>query len=231
MRDRIVGMMLVCVVLLTASWVKAGADASTPGGVADQKSAIPARLHAFVFACDDGTTFTAHFPPAAPESVVLYLPDETVTLPQVRSGSGARYEANGVLFWNKSRQAILERTGKVSARCVEDRRQSVVEDARLRGVWVWATGNEPGWQLEVGPDGIVYLADYGWQRRVFAWPEGGYAPGRSKYEAQADGETIRVRLTKGLCTDTMSGEQYLLAVRVELNGKTVSGCGMELVEN
>ena len=51
----------------------------------------------------------------------LYLPGRNVVLAQVRSGSGARYEGEGVLFWNKGAEASLEVDGVRYGGCLRQR--------------------------------------------------------------------------------------------------------------
>lgn len=68
-----------------------------------------------------------------------------------RSASGARNEAEDVLVWTEGTVALLEVGGADYSDCVLDRRASVWEEAKLRGIAFRATGNEPGWHLEIMP--------------------------------------------------------------------------------
>ena len=46
------------------------------------------------------------------DRVVIELPERALTLPQVVSGSGARYSNGGATFWNNGREATVEMTGR-----------------------------------------------------------------------------------------------------------------------
>ncbi|RJG07129.1 hypothetical protein D3870_14960 [Noviherbaspirillum cavernae] len=69
----------------------------------------------FTFACE-GFDVTARFTQGG---VTLKLPDREVVLPQVVSASGARYQKDDVLFWNKGNEALLEVGGKRYPSCKE----------------------------------------------------------------------------------------------------------------
>lgn len=49
-----------------------------------------------------------------PDRAVLTLNGKTLTLPQQRSGSGARFATGDVTFWIKGRSAQFERAGKAT---------------------------------------------------------------------------------------------------------------------
>ena len=66
-----------------------------------------------VYTCSD-IRFTARF---EPEAAILTLPDRELRLPQVRSGSGARYSDGETTFWIKGESATLEIGGKTYADC------------------------------------------------------------------------------------------------------------------
>jgi membrane-bound inhibitor of C-type lysozyme len=69
------------------------------------------------FACADGKVVDATFINAPPSSVTLALSDgRKLSLPQARSGSGARYATKdeSVVFWNKGDTAFLEEAGKTT---------------------------------------------------------------------------------------------------------------------
>ena len=76
------------------------------------------------------------------EEIFLFLPDTTLTLPHVRSGSGAKYGEGTTTFWSRGEEAFLER-GSETVDCVINRRASIIEDAKLSGMDFRATGNEP----------------------------------------------------------------------------------------
>jgi membrane-bound inhibitor of C-type lysozyme/heat shock protein HslJ len=64
------------------------------------------------FVCPDGTSIPAVFDNTA-DTVTVTLPDGAVTLPQVVSGSGARYSDGVITFWNKGDEALVEVNGEI----------------------------------------------------------------------------------------------------------------------
>jgi membrane-bound inhibitor of C-type lysozyme len=64
------------------------------------------------FTCDDGSAIMATFDNAPdPATVLLVRSDQTFTLPQAMSASGARYVGDDITFWNKGRDAAVEWQG------------------------------------------------------------------------------------------------------------------------
>lgn len=61
----------------------------------------------FIYTCADGKRFTAAFN-AAGDVVTIAAGGDSRTLPQVISGSGARFADAGVQYWSKGREATLE---------------------------------------------------------------------------------------------------------------------------
>ena len=151
-------------------------------------------------------------------------------LPRVSSDSGLERAGDGVVVWTRGEQAGLEVDGEVHADCVRDARRSIWEDAKLRGVDFRAVGNEPGWSLEIDPERIRLVADYGARELSLPRPEPEVdAEGRrTTYRAQSRSTSLVVVLEGSGCTDTMSGERFETRVRVVLDGQTYQGCGRPL---
>ena len=64
------------------------------------------------FTCDDGSEIAATFDNAPdPATVLLVRGQQTFTLPQAMSASGARYVGDGIEFWNKGSDAMVEWQG------------------------------------------------------------------------------------------------------------------------
>jgi len=69
------------------------------------------------FQCNEAKSIDATFVNGAKSRVKLVLSDgRTLTLLQVRSGSGARYAnaSESIVFWNKGNTAFIEETGKMT---------------------------------------------------------------------------------------------------------------------
>jgi putative lipoprotein len=144
----------------------------------------------------------------------------------VMAASGVHYTAGGVSVWNKGREATLDIDGR-SARCVQNRRRSIAEDARARGVEFRATGNEPGWTFELFADHLVFIEAYGARRVTTPRPgrQSESASGDEVYVANTEGHQLTVRIRPTPCADSMSGDGHASTVQVELDGTTYRGCG------
>lgn len=79
----------------------------------------PARAVANVFECGDNLSVTVAF--VGPETIKISLPDGDHTLQSERSASGARYATEGILFWNKGDEALLD-IGGVEHKCKKSSR-------------------------------------------------------------------------------------------------------------
>ena len=131
---------------------------------------------------------------------------------------------------SKGREALIEVGAAGSRRCTENRRRSVIEDAKLRGADFWATGNEPGWTLEIDWQTILFVTNYGQDSYRFGRPDPDVDQSRetTAYTARDGGHGITVRLTAVACTDSMSGEAFETTVQITLDGRVYQGCGQPL---
>lgn len=93
-----------------------------------------------------------------------------------------------------------------------------------------ATGNEPGWVVEVGTGETPPLRlemNYGEQKTQVAktesTPDGffGNAP---------DGTEIQVLIDKSTCTDDMSGKTFEATVLLKVGDRDYRGCGRSLTQ-
>lgn len=82
-----------------------------PATEIDAADSAPTTIQA-TFVCPDGPSIDAVFDNAA-GTVTITLPEQTLTLPQVISGSGARYSDETTTFWNKGNEATVEINGEV----------------------------------------------------------------------------------------------------------------------
>lgn len=185
-------------------------------------------LGAHVYECDGAVTVSTETQKTG--DLYLFLPDRTVDLPHVPAASGARYSDGTVTFWTKGSEATLERGSGETLRCREDRAASIRADAVLRGVDFWATGNEPGWLLEIGPDLTSLVADYGQRELEFPTtdPVVEQAGRRTTYRTSAEGHTLQIEILGDECFDDMSGERFESLVRITLDGEALRGCGTAL---
>lgn len=107
---------------------------------------------------------------------------------------------------------------------------AVWEAARDRGVRFRAVGQEPGWLVEVTPHQQIHvLADYGEITFDAPWSEPVRDDdGTLTYLTSTAEHTVRVVVREIPCTDTMSGEEFPLAVVLELDERALYGCGRML---
>lgn len=106
---------------------------------------------------------------------------------------------------------------------------AVWEEARRRGVDFRATGNEPGWYLEIyDGERMHFVYAYGEQEVTTPVPVPTTEAGRTVYHAQAEAHDLTVMLEDTACTDSMSGAAFPTTVSVTLDGETYRGCGRDL---
>jgi CubicO group peptidase (beta-lactamase class C family)/uncharacterized membrane protein len=150
---------------------------------------------------------------------------------------GTRYSGNGVLLRSSGDVATLEVDGQTFEGCRLDRRESVWEHAKLTGVDFRATGNEPGWYIEIRDDSearegkrIRFVFDYGQRDAILHASNPEPEPGlrRTVYRGKNGDLRIVVEIEGNACSDSMSGEQFESTVTVEFQGRTYRGCGRAL---
>jgi putative lipoprotein len=187
-------------------------------------------LQAYVWQCADGSTINTRNI-SSPPAIALQSGNETRTLSQVRSASGARYQDATMQFWNKGNTATFERPSAAAIECREIRSKSLLEDARVRGVTFRGIGNEPGWLLEIGPASRLMFEDgYGSMRVIFQSlpPRTDSPSGITVHESTSSAQQLKVTLRRQTCADTMSDETYPYSVDIEIDGMKRRGCGLSL---
>jgi membrane-bound inhibitor of C-type lysozyme len=76
---------------------------------------MAAEATVFTYQCDAGKSFTAEFTNEGPDgSVNLALDGQTLTLPRVPSGSGAKYSDGQTTFWTQGDEGFVEVNGKMT---------------------------------------------------------------------------------------------------------------------
>lgn len=103
--------------------------------------------------------------------------------------------------------------------------------ARQQGVDFRATGNEPGWVLEIRDgESIVLVADYGSSRYEIARPETAVDPlsGGRVIRSAGSPAGFEVILIDQTCSDDMSGELFPTTVLLKLDEQQLRGCGRPL---
>jgi heat shock protein HslJ len=148
-------------------------------------------------------------------AVRLRLGSETRDLAQVESASGARYSDGGLpetSFWSRGDRATAVWSGVQLPECApfpDPARQTVT-----------ARGNEPGWVMTAGPDGLSLSTEAG---EALA---GALPPPRLTAEAitWAIPGGPALTLAPGQCNDSMTGMPYPMTATLSHDGQTLAGC-------
>lgn len=145
----------------------------------------------------------------------LRMGDDTRDLAQEPAASGARFADGGLpetSFWSRGDRATVVWSGVELPECAP-----FADPARQT---VTARGNEPGWVLTAGPDGMALTTESGLALA------GALPPMRLAAETATwvipGGPALT--LAPGLCQDSMTGMPYPAQARLMLDGKALAGC-------
>jgi heat shock protein HslJ/uncharacterized lipoprotein YbaY/uncharacterized membrane protein len=144
---------------------------------------------------------------------------QILVMRQVKTASGAKYEVekdSSTSFWSKGANATLVVKGKTFPECTPDKGGAASFSA---------TGNEPGWRLDLDEGQLTLQADYGKTRVAMTAPPAETVPGGRKYTGTAGSHTVAVTILDRLCADSMTGLPRPNTVEVLLDGKLFKGCG------
>jgi putative lipoprotein len=198
-----------------------------------------------VYTCQDpegdSFSFTVTELHMGPGELALWLPSRFgrsyEILAQGEGPGQLQYSADGIVFTPMEEIADLAVGGQRFEGCRLDRAKGVWEHAKLSGVDFRATGNEPGWHLEIRNDlearagkRIRFVFDYGERDAVLHAPDPMVEdePHRTVYRGENGDLDIVVQIEGDACTDSMSGERFEATVTVEFQGKVYRGCGRAL---
>jgi len=188
--------------------------------------AMPART--YVFECVEAYRFPVRI---EDNHAWLFLPGQTISLPQVRAASGMKYSDGEFTFACKGDEALLETPGAAYYNCRNNRALAIWEHAKLNGVDFRAVGNEPGWHLEITTgQKILFVSDYGQRRYEFDTPEpeSRAALRMTLYRTGNGDHTLEISLHGQPCRDSMRGDHFESTVTVTLDDRAYHGCGKTL---
>ena len=177
----------------------------------------PTRGEAFVseFRCGDQPAsigFTR-------ERMRLTVGNETFDMRQVTTASGSKHEAVSdptTTFWSKGKGATLVVRGRTYPECV------LIEPGAKP---FRATGNEPGWRLDIAGGQLGLIANTGSTRVTVPAPAPETIAGGTRYRAStSEGPLVATVLDKR-CADSMTGMPFPNTVMLEFGGRTLNGCG------
>ncbi len=169
---------------------------------------------------------------ALDEGAMLVLPWADLELEQVVAASGARYAGSDVEFWTRGQdEARLTLGDDEDLNCRRSESLSPWTRARQAGVHFRATGNEPGWLVEVGrgDEPTVSLSlDYG--SRMLDFDQASWDDERLALKADSPGNHLELKLAEMDCVDTMVGWTFPVQVEMQLNDLALTACGRFLEE-
>lgn len=205
--------------------------------------AVARGINTRVWDCQ-GTSVVARL---GPGEMALFLPQRYLLLSQTEfiGHKGAerdvyREQAVSVHFIDSAvgiasagQRVDIEVDGLQYRDCNNDRRAAIWEHAKLSGVSFRATGNEPGWVLELGRNNrLQFTANYGQDIYTAAMVEPlqdtDTRHSRYQFTLSAEALPLQVDLWGQPCSDSMSGESFETRVEVKLGDKLFSGCGRAL---
>jgi putative lipoprotein len=162
--------------------------------------------------------------------LTLILADRSIVMPQVEAASGAKYGDDNNGFWGKGIDSALLTLDGEDTPCTLDRRETPWVDARARGALFRGLGQEPGWHLEIHPERIVMVYQYG-ERRVVVPNPGAVADldkQERRWQATTEEHELLVVIEDRACTDVMSGEVFPAKITATLDTRDYTGCGRDL---
>lgn len=180
----------------------------------------------FAYECADTLQFTAH---VTSDSTWLFLPDTTLKVNPVSSGSGAKFQGSRYIFWSKDDEALLQYPQGGLMNCTAVPQEKPWQAARIRGVDFRAVGQEPGWHLEIikGKQ-IKYIGNYGEDTVTVSASDPQKEQQRTIYRAETEDHELEVEVIDEPCTDIMNGFEYPFTVSITVDEGTYQGCGRNL---
>lgn len=161
---------------------------------------------------------------------LLTLPWTDAVLERAESANGLRFASREMEFRVRGRdQATLAMAGQEDIRCTATGRPSPWAIAREAGVYFRATGNEPGWSLELydRDDPVLRLElDSGTRELLFDTVI--EDPAGDGYFAESPGNEAAIILIRTPCRDTMVGWEFPYRVEMLLNDRELTACGRYL---
>lgn len=163
----------------------------------------------------------------------LFLPGSTLELArsadEPNPDRSARYQNETINLTVTGTEAVLAQDG-AKENCKLNRKMSIREDAKLRGIDFLATGNEPPWKLEISTKLIAIQTGYESARSEFpaANPRESGEETRTIYSTSNGSQSLEIEISGTPCLDSMSGEPFSATVVINLDGKRLRGCGAAL---
>ena len=194
-----------------------------------QDRAKPAVPETYVYDCESGFRFVAR---SDGNTIWLFLPTDAIQLPRARSSPGEKYSSPNASFSRAGATAVLQHGQQTYRSCENNEAAAVWEQARLNGVDFRATGQQPGWSLELTLDDEIVFVVEDQSETVYRFttpsPEIDAAARKTTYVAKSSEHELVLRLKAKPCTGSAGAEPLEVTVQVEMNDTTYQGCGRAL---
>jgi heat shock protein HslJ len=128
-------------------------------------------------------------------------------------------------FWHRDDKYELALNGNTPIKCIK------VAAPKAVIAPYYASGNEPGWSMEIFEGTIDFNGDYGALRIKMPIIQDASNEGTRELVASDNILKLEAKIENHNCTDTMSGEKFSHTVHVSIDGKLLKGCGQSLVRN
>ena len=97
----------------------------------------------------------------------------------------------------------------------------------LQGIAYLASGNEPGWQLEIRMDGMT-LSRFGSSAELeFPPADVSSGDGIVTFNTRSSETDLQAVIERKRCVDSMSGARYSFAATVDVDGQQYKGCALQ----
>lgn len=180
-----------------------------------------------VYTCPDGFRFSAR---TGTDEAHLDLGTRRFTLARTSGDAAPRYADDETLFQTDGSQATIAVDASIRSGCRGQDADDPWQAAALRGVDLRASGQEPGWSVEVVEGEWLRIVQAG-EAGMLVAPEPARertGSGATVYAGEADGQRLRLRLTESACVDSMSGESLPLTATLTLDDRQLRGCARRL---
>ena len=180
----------------------------------------------YVFNCNKELNFVANI---GGGEAWLFMPQKTLNYKAQDSKKCDKF-VDGDDFIGIKGQVAFVKIGEQTYHCTNNPKEAVFESAKLRGFDFMALGNEPGWTLLIKGNEIFYNGDYGsnYHRFKNAIMMTNQEKRFSIFKAKKDSHAITLKLEGKKCNDTMNDDTFETTVSIELDSKTLNGCGKSL---
>lgn len=202
-------------------------DGSTTGNSEAEGGAVPSVPTYHAYDCENGRRLIST---VEGNTMELFLVTERAQLEREPSTEGMVYSSDDLRFAVQGDAAVLRGREEGPLRCQENFRRSAIETAIRGGADFWGSGHNPGWSVQAGPAGVLFVTDDGARRYRLppARPDVYRAEGKTIYHSNEDGHVLDVTFRRETCVDPVTEERFRVAVEVEFDGQRYQGCGLAL---